>query len=79
VSNHEAEMRKQLGGVRLHSGHSFRRTRVDDYLDLIKLNGTLTLVGASPTPFLVAVGSPMFRRRQIAASAIGGIGETQEM
>ncbi len=49
------------------------------YLDLIKLNGTMTLVGASPTPLPLAVGSLLFRRRQLAGSIIGGIRETQEM
>src|SRR5208282_1625986 len=49
------------------------------YLDLVKLDGTLTLVGASPTPLPLAVGSLLFRRRSLAGSIIGGIKETQEM
>ena len=49
------------------------------YLDLIKLDGTLTLVGAPPTPMPLSVGSLLFRRRSLAGSIIGGIRETQEM
>jgi uncharacterized zinc-type alcohol dehydrogenase-like protein len=49
------------------------------YLDLIKLDGTLTMVGASPTPLPLALGSLLFRRRSLAGSIIGGIRETQEM
>jgi alcohol dehydrogenase (NADP+) len=53
---------------------------LDDYTALLKLNGTMTLVGvpehAHPSP---AVDSLIFRRRAIAGSLIGGIAETQEM
>jgi uncharacterized zinc-type alcohol dehydrogenase-like protein len=49
------------------------------YLDLVKLDGTLTMVGASPTPLPVGVGGLLFRRRSLAGSIIGGIRETQEM
>jgi uncharacterized zinc-type alcohol dehydrogenase-like protein len=49
------------------------------YLDLLKLDGTLTIIGASPTPLPLAVGSLLFRRRSLAGSIIGSIKETQEM
>jgi uncharacterized zinc-type alcohol dehydrogenase-like protein len=52
---------------------------INAYLDLLKLDGTLTLVGAPPNPVPVMVGSLLFRRRQFAGSIIGGIRETQEM
>ena len=52
---------------------------VNAYLDLLKLDGTLTMVGASPTPLPIGVGSLLFRRRSLAGSIIGGIRETQEM
>ena len=49
------------------------------YLDLLKREGTLTLVGAPETPIPIGVFSLLFRRRQLAGSIIGGIRETQEM
>jgi uncharacterized zinc-type alcohol dehydrogenase-like protein len=49
------------------------------YLELLKLDGTMTLVGAPATPIPLGVFSLLFRRRQLAGSIIGGIRETQEM
>jgi uncharacterized zinc-type alcohol dehydrogenase-like protein len=49
------------------------------YLNLIKLDGTLTLVGAPEHPMPVAAFSFLFKRRRLAGSGIGGIRETQEM
>src|SRR5437762_1050932 len=49
------------------------------YLQLLKLNGTMTLVGAPPNPSAVASFSLIVKRRQLAGSSIGGIRETQEM
>ncbi len=52
---------------------------INAYLDLLKPDGTLTLLAAPPNPVPVMVGSLLFRRRQFAGSIIGGIRETQEM
>src|SRR6266446_413990 len=52
---------------------------INTYLDLLKPDGTLTLLAAPPNPVPVMVGSLLFRRRQFAGSIIGGIRETQEM
>jgi len=49
------------------------------YLDLLKRDGTLTLVGAPSNPVPLGVFSLLFKRRRLAGSAIGGIRETQEM
>ncbi|HXF07083.1 MAG TPA: NAD(P)-dependent alcohol dehydrogenase [Candidatus Acidoferrales bacterium] len=54
--------------------------RLDDYLDLLKRDGTMTLVGAPAEPHpSPQVFNLIFKRRQIAGSLIGGIAETQEM
>lgn len=54
--------------------------RLDDYLQLLKRDGTMTLVGAPGQPHPSPnVFSLIFRRRQLAGSLIGGIRETQEM
>jgi alcohol dehydrogenase (NADP+) len=49
------------------------------YLNLLKLDGTLTLVGAPEKPASVAAFNLLLKRRRLAGSAIGGIRETQEM
>jgi alcohol dehydrogenase (NADP+) len=52
---------------------------INAYLNLLKLDGTLTLVGAPERPLPVAAFNLLLPRRQFAGSAIGGIAETQEM
>lgn len=79
ISKNDAEMQKHLGSFDFILDTVSAEHNVNAYLDLVKLDGTLTLVGASPTPLPVAVGSLLFRRRQLAGSIIGGIRETQEM
>jgi uncharacterized zinc-type alcohol dehydrogenase-like protein len=49
------------------------------YLTLLKLDGTLGVVGAPPEPLPVDVFHLLMPRRQIAGSLIGGVPETQEM
>jgi uncharacterized zinc-type alcohol dehydrogenase-like protein len=48
-------------------------------LQLLKLDGTMTLVGVPPKPASVGAFNVIMNRRQLAGSAIGGIRETQEM
>jgi uncharacterized zinc-type alcohol dehydrogenase-like protein len=52
---------------------------LDAYLQLLKRNGTLTLVGAPEKALPVSAFSLIFGRRRLAGSLIGGIAETQEM
>lgn len=52
---------------------------INAYLTLLKLDGTLTLVGAPEEPLPVAAFNLLLPRRHFAGSAIGGIAETQEM
>ena len=52
---------------------------VNEYLSMLKLDGTLTLVGAPEHPLPVAAFNLLLPRRQFAGSGIGGIAETQEM
>ncbi len=52
---------------------------INAYLSLVKLDGTLTLVGAPEKPLPVAAFSLLLPRRSFAGSGIGGIAETQEM
>jgi len=52
---------------------------VNAYLRLLKLDGTLTLVGLPEKPLDIAAFSLAGKRRRFAGSNIGGIAETQEM
>ena len=50
----------------------------NSYLNLLRLDGTMVLVGL-PDPAPIAAFSLITRRRRLAGSMIGGIRETQEM
>ena len=52
---------------------------IDDYLKLLKLDGTLVVIGLPGRPYKVNVGTLLDGRRGIAGSMIGGIPEIQEM
>ena len=53
---------------------------LDAFLVLLKLDGTMTLVGAPATPHpSPGVFNLIMKRRRLAGSLIGGIKETQEM
>src|SRR6202171_2556725 len=79
VSKSEAEMQKHTGSFdfildAVSAGHD-----LNAYLQLLKRDGTLTLVGAPEKPFPVSAFSLIMGRRRLAGSAIGGIRETQEV
>jgi uncharacterized zinc-type alcohol dehydrogenase-like protein len=49
------------------------------YLSLLRLDGTLCLVGVPEQPLAVHAFSVIMPRRNFSGSCIGGIAETQEM
>ncbi len=49
------------------------------YLSLVKLDGSMVLVGVPPNPQPVAAFSLIMPRKNLSGSLIGGIAETQEM
>ena len=49
------------------------------FLDLLKLDGTLVLIGLPGKPYEISTPSLLAQRRSIAGSMIGGIAQTQEM
>jgi uncharacterized zinc-type alcohol dehydrogenase-like protein len=49
------------------------------YLNLLKRDGNLTLVGAPEKPLPVGAFPLLLRRRSLSGSLIGGLAETQEM
>ena len=52
---------------------------IDPYLNLLKVDGSLVLVGAPMEPLPVTSFSLILGRRSFSGSNIGGIAETQEM
>jgi uncharacterized zinc-type alcohol dehydrogenase-like protein len=52
---------------------------INQYLNLLKLDGTLVTIGLPGKPYAVHAGSLLSGRRSLAGSMIGGIPETQEM
>lgn len=49
------------------------------YINLLKRDGTMILVGAPPEPSTVAGFSLILQRRRLVGSLVGGIAQTQEM
>jgi uncharacterized zinc-type alcohol dehydrogenase-like protein len=49
------------------------------YLEMLKVNGVLVVVGLSGKPYSLEAGPLVVKRRSLAGSMTGGIRETQEM
>ena len=52
---------------------------INKYISLLKLDGTLVVIGLPGKPYAVHVGSLLDGRRSIAGSMIGGVPQLQEM
>jgi len=52
---------------------------INQYLNLLRLDGDLTLVGAPPKPLALSSFALIFGNRSVSGSNIGGIPQTQEM
>jgi len=52
---------------------------INAYISLLRLNGTLTMVGGVEEPLPTSAINLLFKRRSFAGSIIGGLRETQEM
>jgi uncharacterized zinc-type alcohol dehydrogenase-like protein len=79
ISKNEAEVQKHLASFDFILDTVSAQHDLNAYIDLLKLDGTLTLVGVPPNPSPVKGFGLLAKRRQLAGSAIGGIRETQEM
>jgi uncharacterized zinc-type alcohol dehydrogenase-like protein len=79
VSKNDAEMQKHLRSFDFILDTVSAEHNLNAYVDLLKRDGTLTLVGAPEQPLSIAVFGLLMKRRQLAGSTIGGIRETQEM
>jgi uncharacterized zinc-type alcohol dehydrogenase-like protein len=79
VSRNAAAMEKHAGSFDFVLDTVSAVHELNPFLDLLKRNGTLTMVGAPEAPLPVGVVSLLFGRRRLAGSLIGGIRQTQEM
>ncbi|MCC6743885.1 MAG: NAD(P)-dependent alcohol dehydrogenase, partial [Acidobacteria bacterium] len=79
ISTDAAEMEKHAGSFDFILDTVAVVHDVNAYVQLLKRDGTLTLVGAPVDPHAVSAFGLLFGRKSIAGSLIGGIAETQEM
>jgi alcohol dehydrogenase (NADP+) len=79
VTRNEDEMLKHAGSFHFILDTASAAHDVNAYLNLLRRDGTMTLVGAPEKPFPVTAFGFIFGRRSLSGSAIGGLRETQEM
>jgi uncharacterized zinc-type alcohol dehydrogenase-like protein len=79
VSRHAGEMQKHAGSFDFILDTISAEHDINTYLDLLRRDGNLTLVGAPTKPLAVGAFGLLFGRRSLSGSLIGGIPETQEM
>jgi uncharacterized zinc-type alcohol dehydrogenase-like protein len=79
VSTNAAEMSKHVGTFDFILDTVSADHDLDAYLNLLAVNGHLTMVGAPPNPQKVSAFSLIMGNRTLSGSNIGGIAETQEM
>lgn len=79
VSKNETEMQKQVASFDFILDAVSANHDLNTYLNFLKRDGTLALIGAPKDPLPVGAFGFLIKRRSLAGSAIGGIRETQEM
>ena len=79
VSRNSDEMKKHAGSFDFIIDTVSANHDINAYINLLGVDGNLTLVGAPAEPLDVPAFSLIMGRRRLAGSAIGGIAETQEM
>ncbi len=79
VSRNADEMQQHAGSFDFILDTVSANHDINAYLNLLRLDGNITLVGAPEKPLEVAAFSLIMGRRSLSGSNIGGIAETQEM
>lgn len=80
VSRNPEDMKKHVNSFDFILDTVSAPHNLDAYIELLKRDGTLCLVGVPDTPHpSPGVANLIFRRRQMSGSLIGGLPETQEM
>lgn len=79
ISKDEAQMKSQASTFDFILDTVSAPHNVAAYMSLLKVDGTLCMVGASPEPHQIPSTNLIFGRKSLSGSLIGGIAETQEM
>jgi alcohol dehydrogenase (NADP+) len=79
VSRHADEMQKHAGSFDFILDTVSADHDINAYINLLRIDGNITVVGAPEKPLGVLAFSLIFGRRSLSGSNIGGIAETQEM
>jgi uncharacterized zinc-type alcohol dehydrogenase-like protein len=79
ISTNPAELQKHAASFDFILDTVSAEHDLNAYLQLLKKDGTMTLVGAPEKPAPVSAFNLILGRHRLAGSAIGGIRETQEM
>ena len=79
LSKDKEQMKRYAGKLHFVLDAVSAQHDINAYLHLLRVDGSLALVGAPEYPLPVAAFSLIPKRRSFAGSMIGGIAETQEM
>jgi uncharacterized zinc-type alcohol dehydrogenase-like protein len=79
ISKNANEMQKHAGSFDFILDAVSADHDINAYINLLRRDGNLTLVGAPEKPLQVAAFGLIMGRRSLSGSPIGGIAETQEM
>jgi uncharacterized zinc-type alcohol dehydrogenase-like protein len=79
LSRNADEMKKHAGSFDFILDAVSAEHDINAYINLLRRDGNITLVGAPEKPLPVGAFGLLFGRRSLSGSLIGGIPETQEM
>jgi uncharacterized zinc-type alcohol dehydrogenase-like protein len=79
ISKNADEMQKHAGSFDFILDAVSANHDINAYLQLLRRDGNLTLVGAPEKPMEIAAFNLIMGRRSLSGSPIGGVKETQEM
>jgi len=79
ISRNADEMAKHAGSFDFILDAVAAEHDINAYVNLLRRDGNITMVGAPEKPLPVSVFGLIFKRRSLSGSPIGGLVETQEM
>ena len=79
ISRNSDEMAKHAGSFDFILDAVAADHDINAYINLLRRDGNITMVGAPEKPLSVSVFGLIFKRRSFSGALIGGIAETQEM